>query len=502
MNKLYFFGRASLIAFFLVFATQSCNNLDEELFDTVTPDNFFQSDDEFIAALGAAYTSLYGFMGDFYAAQEVSSDEVVVPTRGADWDDGGHWRRLHQHLYTPDDPIINGAWNFCFGGVNTCNRLIFQFETLNAAGSDAFISELKAFRAVFYYWLLDLYGNVPLVTQFDVPTDFAPQNASRAEVYAFVESELTQALPVLSKTVGGEAYGRMNYWTAQMVLAKLYLNAEIYTGTPQWDKAEAAVDDIINNGGFALMGNYFDNFITDNQGSTEFIFAIPYDQVFATGNNLAMRTLHYGSQDTYNLTAQPWNGYASLQEFYESFSDDDVRKQSFIVGPQFKSDGSPVDDSGFDDPDGPQLNFTPEINELGPQAHRQAGARIGKWEFKLGATADLSNDMAIFRYGDVLLMKAELLLRKGDEAGALVLVNQLRTRAGTTELATLTFDDLLAERGRELCFEAHRRTDLIRFGKYNDPWQFKDASDPSKNVFPIPRGQIDANKNLVQNPGY
>ncbi|RMG23908.1 MAG: RagB/SusD family nutrient uptake outer membrane protein, partial [Bacteroidetes bacterium] len=284
--------------------------------------------------------------------------------------------------------------------------------------------------------------------------------------------------------------------------AKLYMNAEIYTGTPQWDKAEQHIDALINSGNFSLMGNYFDNFKTENSGSTEFIYAIPYDQVFAQGFNLVMRTLHYGSQETYNLTAQPWNGYCSLEEFYNSFEEDDIRRNSFIVGPQFKSNGDPVIDSGFDDPDGPQVNFKPFINELAPQAWRDAGARIGKFEFALGATPDLSNDFPVFRYSDVLLMKAEVLLRKGDEAGALVYVNMLRDRAGVAPFTTLTMDDLLAERGREMCFEAYRRQDLIRFGKYNDPWWEKPASDPTKNIYPIPRGQIDANKNLVQNPGY
>ena len=301
-------------------------------------------------------------------------------------------------------------------------------------------------------------------------------------------------------------------------LAKLYLNAEVYTGTPQWDKALAACDAIINSGKFSLAGSYFDNFVTENSGSPEFILAIPYDQVFAGGNNLNVRTLHYGSQDTYNLTAQPWNGYCSLQEFYNSFDDEDVRKQSFLVGPQFTASGNPVIDNGAEaaDPDGTPLNFMPEVNELGPDALRQAGARIGKYEFALGSTENLSNDVPIFRYSDILLMKAEILLRQGNEGEALVLVNEIRSRAGVEALATLTLDDMLAERGREMCFEAHRRTDLIRFGKYNDEWWGKTADgrnsgfsppetgrfDPEVRIFPIPRGQVDANPNLSQNPGY
>ncbi|MEL7340658.1 MAG: RagB/SusD family nutrient uptake outer membrane protein, partial [Bacteroidota bacterium] len=153
--------------------------------------------------------------------------------------------------------------------------------------------------------------------------------------------------------------------------------------------------------------------------------------------------------------------------------------------------------------DGPPLTFTPSINELGPNARRQAGARIGKYEFALGATNNLSNDFPVYRYGDILLMKAEILWRQNNgSAEALDLVNEIRARAGAPAFASLDADNLLAERGREMAFETHRRTDLIRFDKYNDPWWEKDASDETKNIFPIPRGQIDANKNLTQNPGY
>ncbi|MEM9934480.1 MAG: RagB/SusD family nutrient uptake outer membrane protein, partial [Bacteroidota bacterium] len=128
MKNLFLISRSLFLGLFLIVFTQSCTDLDEELFDEVLEENFYQSDDEFIAALGQSYTTLYGYMGDYFGLQEVSSDAMVVPTRGADWDDGGHWRRLHQHQYNPLDPLIGGGWTFAFGGINTCNRLIFQFE--------------------------------------------------------------------------------------------------------------------------------------------------------------------------------------------------------------------------------------------------------------------------------------------------------------------------------------------------------------------------------------
>jgi hypothetical protein len=498
----------SITGLLAVLITPACTDLDETIYSEVTPDQFFQSDEEFVSALGAAYTPLYGYAGtgSIYPLQEVSSDELVVPTRGQDWDDGGHWRRLHQHTYQWEDPTINGGWTFCYSGINTSNRLIFQFEELGVEGADEFIAELRALRALYYFWLLDLYGNVPIVTEFDVPQDFAPENNTRQEVFNFVETELMETMDLLTRDSGGPAYGRVNYWTAKTILAKMYLNADVYIGQNRLDDALAAVNEIINSGNYSLAVDYYDNFSVDNSSSPEFIFAIPYDEVFAQGFQLHMASLSYLNQNTYNLQAQPWNGFASLQEFYQSYDDDDVRKQNFLVGPQFSSTGERLIDTGAspNDPDGPPLTFTPEINELGPQAFRQAGVRIGKWEIEQGATAHLSNDFAVFRYADILLMKAEILFRQGQTGGeALALVNQLRERAGVASFDALTEDVLLAERGRELFSEHSRRTDLIRFGRYNEAWQFKPV-DPSNhvNIFPIPRPQLESNPNLRQNPGY
>ena len=219
-------------------------------------------------------------------------------------------------------------------------------------------------------------------------------------------------------------------------------------------------------------------------------------------------TLHYSSQLTFNLAQQPWNGYSSLEEFYNSFDANDTRIGSFLEGQQFASDGTPLTDELFeaDDPDGTNLNFTPQINMLTPNAWRQGGVRVGKWEYADGADASLSNDFPIFRYADVLLMKAEALWRMNNgDAMALSLVNDVRRRAfgdNSGDLVALTADELLAERGREMFAEGYRRQDLIRFGRFNDAWWEKPASAATKNIFPIPQPQRDVNPQLQQNPGY
>ncbi len=224
-------------------------------------------------------------------------------------------------------------------------------------------------------------------------------------------------------------------------------------------------------------------------------------------------TLHYVSQETFSLREQPWNGYCSLAEFYNSYDNTDKRKGvsgnqkirgNFLAGQQFKADGvTPGVDGSADDADGPNVFFTPEINAHFPNCQRQAGVRVGKFEFPQGSTTSLSTDFQIFRYADILLVKAEALWRKSaGDATALALVNQIRARAGQPAFASLTADNLLAERGREMFFEAWRRSDLIRFGKYNEARQWKPASADCKQLWPIPRQQIDANKNLKQNPCY
>ena len=512
MNITYkIIGRGLLAGLFLV--PLSCTNLDEEIFSALPADQFLTSEEEFVSALGTAYSSFGNFIGEPWSLVEVSSDEVVVPTRGADWFDNGNWQRIHLHQVEPGDDRVSNSWPELFGGVSNANRLLFQFEQSESDIARSFLAELRALRALFYWYLLDIYGNVPIVTDFtdtSSPSNNADFQAGRTEVYNFVVNEVVDGLDALSDNVGS-TYGRINRYAAQALLAKLYLNSGVYLGngdpSPEaLNNALAAVNDIIDNGPYRLEDNYFDNFSPDNEGSAENIMVIVYDQVFAGGMNIVQRTLHYGSQQTFNLAEQPWNGYASLQEFYNSFDDDDARKDMFIEGPQFESDGvTPVNDPSVEasDPDGPQVNFTPEINEFAPNALRQAGVRIGKYEFELGAQQNMNNDYPIFRYADILLMKAEILWRLNPaDLEALAYVNMVRERAGVAPLLALTADNLLAERGREVAFEYYRRQDLIRFDKFNDPWQFKPASTPDKNVFPIPRAQLEANPNLNQNPGY
>ena len=544
------FKRYSVLLLGLMLVTPGCTDLDEEVFSQVTADNFFQSDDEFIAALGSAYTALspMGGHANVWSVSELASDELVVATKGGDWFDGGVLIEIHRHQFTPDNGFFNNAWNTIYGGISTTNRLIFQFEELQAAGNsdaEAFIAELRAVRALWYYWALDAFGNVPLSIDFTdetPPANNADFQAGRQAVYNFIESELNEIIPLLTTTVGGAAYGRMNQAAALALRTKLYLNAEVYTGTAQWSRVVADADAVLNFG-FSLSPTYSDNFSLSNETSGENIFVIPYDKVFAGGFSWAPMTLHYANQNTFDFTFQPWNGYAVVEEFYNSYIDpvsnpgpqgpvwtglaefdpaddktpngmgtQDARMSNFLVGPQFNVDGSPTNDPAFEgetsaapDPDGTRLNFTPQINEIFPNGWRQGGARIQKYEYEIGGTNNASNDFVIFRAADIMLAKAEAMMNMGMTAEALDIVNQIRARAGVDPYAMLTEDNLFAERGREMFAEMTRRQDQIRFGKWGDAWWEKDAYTQAGSqylVFPIPQVAIDASAALNQNPGY
>jgi starch-binding outer membrane protein, SusD/RagB family len=489
----------TLVALF--FAVSSCEAPDQELFSQIPAEVALGTEDPIALQAFAvgAYKPLVGNWGShngLWAIQEVSSDEMAIAQKGADWEDGGQWIRMHRHEYLPSEQAIGNGWGYCYSAIGTVNNLLKNFGS-----SELLRAELEVLRAMVYLWLIDAYGNVPIILETD--TNPTPPTKTRQEVYTFIENSILDNVDKLTKT---KTYGTINYWVAQMVLAKLYLNAQVYKGSPEWQKAADAANEIILGGVYSLEANFFDNFKTNNNGSKENIFVIPYDENTGQGFNLPQMTLHYESQATYNLQQQPWNGYASLEEFYNSFNASDARRNSFIVGPQFSSSGVRLKDNSAEatDPDGQDLTYTPEINQLFPNSLRQAGARVGKFEFALSSSPNLSNDFPIYRYSDVLLTRAEALWRlNAGSAEALSLVNQVRARSWSgNPLASLTSDALLAERGREMFAEGWRRSDMIRFGKYNDAWWEKPVSVASKNLFPIPQGQIQINPSLVQNPGY
>lgn len=509
----------SLISALLI-GSVSCNDLDEEILGDFTKDfdpanqgvgiknnvNMASPND----GLADAFSTLLAGTatnGGFFQVQELSSDEVVITQKGGDWFDGGDYIRIHQHEFSPQTVSINDAWSQAYNGIFQCNDLLDNegMTTENAA-------QLRMLRSYFYWRLMDLFGNVKIVT---TAGGDAPQS-ERHEVFAFIESELLDIIPDLP--AGRAEYGRTSKAAAYALLSRLYLNAHIYNsaagGTPRYQDAIDAADEVINSGVYSLSPEYKDVFSPTNVDNIEHIFVATFDEATGTGMNIAQMTLHYPSQLTYRLAEQPWNGYAAMEEFYNSYEDGDERKaNNFIVGPQLDLNGNPVLDLAFDkgDPDGPPVNYTPFINEMFPNSSRQGGARLGKFSFKIPQNSNMDNDYPLLRYGEVLLNKAEAVARLNgnnfSHPTTLALVNEIRARAGVAEFTTMTEGQMLAERGRELFIEALRRGDLIRFGVWGNAWWEKPAhTDAHKILFPIPLQQMQATAStgnpLTQNPGY
>jgi hypothetical protein len=503
-----------LAALLLVISQPSCTKLDEEVYSDLTADKFFSDPNNLIYAFGVGYTTLYDLIGHKYGMQgiECGTDMLCVPQRGGDWLDGGEWHRFHRQTWTSDDSYINHWWtNIYTGGVNTCNRLIYEFESLEGVDVTPAIAELRALRALYYYWLVDLYGNLPIVDDFNGPAK--PFTSQRKDVYKFIEKELTEAMPDLLKTTGLQMYGRINYYTAQMILAKLYLNAEVYTGEAQWEKALAACDTIIESGKYNLAADFFTNFEADASGSQEVIMGVPFDQINAAKFEIHLFTLHYNLPEKFGIISATWNGICFQESFFNLFEENDIRRNGLLFGPQVDAEGNAIEDPSWErfnpnnptykDPDGAMLNLTPFVNMLEPYCLRQSGARVAKFPFIEGSDRYISNDFPIFRYADVLLMKAELLLRLGRAGEALPFVNEVRARADVDGFTEVTFENLLEERGRELFCEGHRRSDMIRFGVYRDArWEKPDVSPEYVTLWPIPKSKLDVNENLDQNPGY
>ena len=521
----------------------SCTDLEEELIGditkavTVSAPNIGGAAGGGNDALAGAYSQLQwsgtANHSSYFSLQGLVSDEMAVAAKGGDWYDGGVLVQLHRHTFDPTNGFIGNTWGGQYGAIGAINDAI---ANLGLSAGD--IMQMRALRAYFYWRMLDLYGRVKIVT---TPGGDAPQS-TRAELYAFVESELLASLGTTEITANttfsdtglpasGSVY-RVNRYAALGFLTKLYLNHAIYLGTETtatYTKAAQASQIIMDSNAFQLCASgctvanlakrpavatdpdnlegYAAVFAPNNENNVEHIFSVNYDEATAGGMNFAKMTLHYSSQLTWNFEAQPWNGYAALEEFYNSYENGDARKaNNFIVGPQKDYGGSALNDFAADDTGGIVLDYTPAINELEPNALRQSGARLGKFSFQQFGRPDQSNDFPIVRLGDVMLMSAEAQMRAAgnwSHAPALALVNAVRTRAGVSAFSSMTADSFLAERGREMFQESSRRTDLIRFGKYSSgTWWEKAASPAHKTLFPIPFDAIQSSTGLSQNAGY
>jgi len=491
-----------LINLILALILAGCTKLEEELFGKIPGDKFPENEQQ-IANLSVEAYSRLRELGDnhgwWFLAQELSADGLAAPTRGADWDDGGKWTNLHRHLWSNDDEPVNKMWSTYQGGVTMCNQILDMLRALPKGDAiEAKIKEVEVLRAFYYYLLIDNYGDVPyLTTTKGVPEK--PFRISRAAIFDSLVTSVSAAIPHLP---ANDIKYMVTRYTAYALLAKLYMNAEVYSGTAQWEKAGLYCDSVLA-GPYFLETGVTDAFVTNNSASPEIIFSIPFDENMDAndkGFRLHMRTLHYQHNLKYNMPVGPWNGFAVVPEFFDTYELTDKRRTGyFIFGPQLASNGNQILDGETKKP----LDIIPHLPALvmqppqfTPEVIRMSGARVGKFEIKMGAKEYLSNDFPLFRLTDFYLMKAEAEIRQGRSGDQWI--NPIRSRAGVATWSGATLTQLLAERGRELFCEGHRRQDLIRFGVWGNAWWEKATSLPERETFPIPKWATDANPNLLQ----
>ena len=502
----------------------SCTKLDEELNGQLTEDEFTAlggggGTPDVAALLRSAYVQLYGPYSNqdqVFALQQHSTDETLGPTRGGDWDDGGTWRVLHSHLWDADHPYnANSFREILRVSFTTTDLLRFNPGAQIAA-------EARFLRAFVNFVVLDLWDQVPYRENTNDPNE-VPKVRKGIEALDYIISELNAALPNLPDT--GPAFQATKN-AARVLLMKCYLNKGAFKNraAPTFDVADmnsviTLADQIIAQNRYSLTTSYFDNFAPNNNTlSTELIFTLGNRDPAAANSGLnGNGVMHiYHSSLHYNSPVENgggWNGFTTLSDFYDKFSATDRRRENdypgvtnvkgikvgFLVGQQFGPGGVALKDRK-----GNPLNFTRTVKilETDPINIESSGIRVVKYVPDYGAQFPTSNDWVFFRYADVLMMRAEALLRANRAAEAVAPVALVRARAGLPPLATITVDNLLDELGREFYWEAHRRTDLIRFGKFLQPWQEKAQSEPKRLLFPIPNRSLAANPNLVQNPGY
>ncbi|MBT2563631.1 RagB/SusD family nutrient uptake outer membrane protein [Pedobacter sp. ISL-68] len=532
----------------------ACTNLDENAYDVIPAEKFYTNKNEVISAVLRPYTHANAWVtpsqqDGWWRLAELSADQLAWPTKGPHGEDGGKWKRLHYHSWTVDEGGINNAWALMYGGVGYCNDPIANIGSrdistmgITQQEKDGYIAELKLLRAFHYLKLMDLFGNIPLATDIVDPANpVLPNTTSRKDVFAFIEKEIKDninAVPKLSKA----QLGRMSQASGYAMLVELYLNAEVWTGTPRWDECIAAADKLINNeaggqnGNMDLDPNISDQFKNTNDLSKEVIFSIAYDFTRAKFEpSWTGEFYHFAQRDIYGGGRNGNDGIVLVPGVYETFKTDDLRKTNWLLfGPQFKftDPASPV--LGTVEYAGKPLSFVDNIQKNTKnstvsnmsEGEENSGVRFNK--YKLGNSLPgivngvrvepdpnyNNTDWNVYRLTWIYFAKAEAIMRKNGgvaTADAVALINTCKKRAYTAATwpsheyttASLSLDELLAERGREFIFEGFRRDDLIRFSKFTTTtWWDHTASSAFRNLYPIPQRQRDLNTKLTQNPGY
>ena len=524
----------------------SCNRfLDEDPTDRLLEQDGYSNINElYLNAVAARYhdvggnansLGLQGTARGVYDLNTFTTDEAIIPTRGTDWFDGGLWMGLFLHDWNGLDPI-GDTWNYLFKAIMGCNDGLQHINAYAVAHYDDVIEyrdEVRALRALFYFYAMDLYGRVPVFDSAE-PTAEELKLWPRSKVWRYLINELLDCeknLVLDYSNKPGKYYGRITAPVVWFLLAKLALNAEIYNDDNHTYGVQPDGKDIIINvdgerynaweaailfcqrlemAGYSLESDFSANFKVYNENSNENIFTIPADKYLYDNRFVNLfRSRHYNHASALGLNGE--NGPCATVEALRTFgygADEDPRFDlTYYAGQVFDDE---YDEVYLDD--GTPLVYEPEEVKLdltGSPYEKTAGARMKKYEVDMYGLKDgclSDNDIVLFRFADVLLMHSEAEVRlNGVNDVANSLLNVVRSRVGAPEREA-TLDNLLSERMLELAWEGWRRNDLIRFGKftraYTDRPQLPGEENGYTIVFPIPGRILNLNPDQAQNPGY
>jgi hypothetical protein len=548
-----------LLSVAILFFVTSCTDLDVDVKSQYTDSNFPTTDADMEAVCGPAYTSFKANYGRWmWLMQTCSSDEGVMVTNAGNWYDKAQYLQLDLHTWNSDNWIMSSIWTDLFSCISKCNQIkSILDEAPDTDSKTKALAQIRTMRALYYFWAMDNYGDVPIIEEFGMDT---PDRTARAEAAQWIADELTTVLDDLPTDVDATTYGKPTRYMAEALLAKLYLNWAVYTAsdvtqyTPSntnshIDDVVSLCDDIIISGKYDLNDDWLTKFKeTNGYAIKDFIFAFSYnwstDDEDLGGGLTHFRFWGYKfMQYTMDLNKKPSGPLRANGDFVDKYNLENDARNDIWRGGTLYYEGTTTPyvyrvaknslDAYYSGDDGTTLvdwtvtltkdlvirgtgsTYTNNLATL-DLGNDELGLAMGYRNVKFYPSPSStknwqSNDMPIFRYADVVMMKAEAILRGATATNGQTvasLVNEIRNCAGAPTVTSMTLDELLDERAREFSDEYWRRNDLIRFGKFEDDWGFKSAeygfsnTDKYRRIFPLYTDVLENNTNWTQNPGY
>lgn len=505
----------------MLFSLSSCFDLEETVYDKIPSDTFGKNKAEVEAIIGPVYNTLKKyFSSNWLYLSECTGDMAINPTRkGGDWFDGGRYRDLHMHTWTPQTGTLRGCWDAATQSISSCNLIYATIETsqsISDGDKKAALAEIRGVRAFWLYCLMDAFGNVPLAVDFKDTS--LPETKTRQEVFDYIVRELDEIKDLLRSDVSSASYGKFTKGAAYTLLAKMYLNAEAWgvhtKKTNNWQEVVNACDAVMGLA-YVLEPSWKTNFQIKNETSREAILSACYSANDTEDKNtLHLRTLHYKDNLALGGTWSAWNGICAATDYAKLFEEGDQRlKGSFLMGEMKDPATGQVLMTAHDRPlvhyiDVIQIEGSQYKGSVWGQVNQEDGYRCYKWPYDKATLGAMENDFIIFRLADVYLMKAEALVRMGGDNGAATkLVNAIRERGfgnASHNYTSVTLEQVALERKLELAWECFSRQDCIRFGTFQNARYLKPDTKGKEHlkIFPVPQTALDANRNLKQNPGY